>query len=102
MVLKYIHSLYELTEIVSGGSDGADKEGENFAGLFGIPVKPFKADWEKYGKKAGPIRNQQMADYADACIAFKGDKGTFDMVEKARGKLLVVWDFTGNKYEDKR
>jgi hypothetical protein len=45
----------------------------------------FKADWDKHGKAAGPIRNQQMAQEADGLIAFWDGKsrGTKDMIQKA-------------------
>lgn len=61
-----------LHEIVSGCAKGADTGGEHFAKQYNIPLVIFPADWDKYGNAAGPIRNKQMADYADA--------------------LLLVWD----------
>lgn len=39
-----------VTEIVSGGATGADREGERWAELHGIPVKRFPADWDKHGR----------------------------------------------------
>ncbi len=47
---------------------GADELGRAWALSLGIPLKKFYADWDKYGKRAGPIRNKQMAEYADAAI----------------------------------
>lgn len=51
---------------------------------FTTPVKVFKADWNKYGKKAGPIRNIEMANYADALILIWDgtSRGSFDMKNK--------------------
>ena len=54
------------TEIVSGTASGADKLGERYAQEHNLAIKRFPADWEKYGKAAGHIRNRQMAEYADA------------------------------------
>lgn len=58
----------EHTEIVSGTARGVDTAGEHYAEFYNIPVKRFPADWETYGRAAGHIRNQQMAEYADALL----------------------------------
>ena len=58
---------------------------EEYAFLHQIPFKLLQADWEKYGKAAGPIRNRKMAEYANALLAFdKGTKGTRNMIQMAR------------------
>ena len=71
-----------IDEIVCGGAKGADTLGEKYAKENNISIKYFLADWDKYGKRAGPIRNHQMGDYADYLIAFwdKKSKGTLDMI----------------------
>ena len=71
-----------ITEVVSGGARGVDHLGERFAQQNGIPLRIFPADWEKYGKAAGSIRNNQMALYADVLLAvWDGDsRGTQDMI----------------------
>jgi hypothetical protein len=76
----------EITEIVSGKAHGADTLGEQYAKEKGIPVKEFPADWDKFGKSAGYIRNEQMAKYADWLIAFwRPDcKGTTNMIKIMR------------------
>ncbi|MBQ7912188.1 MAG: DUF2493 domain-containing protein [Clostridia bacterium] len=51
------------SELVSGHCQGADMLGEKYAEEYGVSVKRFPADWEKYKRKAGPIRNKQMIDY---------------------------------------
>ena len=55
------------TEIVSGGASGIDSCAEAFAKTFNYKFKEFKADW-KIGKIAGPIRNKDMAAYADELL----------------------------------
>lgn len=54
---------YDL-EIISGTAQGADQLGERYASEHRIMLHYFPADWRKYGKAAGPIRNEQMAKYA--------------------------------------
>lgn len=79
-------------EIVSGGAKGADCYGEMYAAENNLPKKVFLADWERYGKSAGPIRNREMAEYADALIAFwdGGSPGTKNMIEVAKELGLGV------------
>lgn len=77
--------LPSIGEIVSGTCSGADKLGERFADEHCIPIKQFPANWNLYGKSAGPRRNAQMAAYADACVVFWDGKsrGTKSMIELA-------------------
>lgn len=78
-------------EIVSGGARGADSLGEQFAQEFELSVQQFFADWETFGRRAGPMRNKQMAEYADVLIAFDtGGKGTASMIALAREHGLKV------------
>jgi hypothetical protein len=70
---------------------GADYLGEKYAKLRGIRVKPFPADWNNLGKKAGHVRNEQMAVYANAAIVFWDgmSPGTGDMKELAEKYNLI-------------
>lgn len=92
----------DFTEIVSGTASGADKFGERYAQEHNLAIKRFPADWEKYGKAAGHIRNRQMAEYADACVVFWDgqSKGSVNMAKVARElKLpLVVVNYKIRKY----
>ena len=92
-----------ITEIVSGKAKGVDTLGERWAIENKIPIKSFPADWNKYGNSAGPIRNLQMANYADALIALWDDisKGTGDMIEKAKNKGLkiLIYYFNDDTFE---
>lgn len=89
---------YEIEEVVSGGASGVDLLGENWAAMFGIPVMRFPADWEQYGKSAGPMRNAQMAAYADALVAVWDGKslGTRHMILTMRqcGKPFCYLDLS--------
>lgn len=55
-------------EIISGGASGVDSSGENAAKISGRIINRFLADWKAHGKAAGPIRNKQMAEYADVLL----------------------------------
>jgi len=72
-------------EVVSGGATGADSMGERYAQENELPLKIFPAEWDKYGKAAGYKRNEQMAQYAGACIVFWDgkSKGTEHMINLA-------------------
>ena len=76
--------------IASGGAKGADQLGERYAANHQIPVMKFSADWDTYGRSAGPIRNQEMAEWASGLLAFWDGKsrGTWDMIKKAKEKKL--------------
>lgn len=83
----------EITEVVSGCARGADSYGEMLAEEFKTPIKRFPAEWEKYGRGAGHIRNGLMAEYSDALIAvWDGiSTGTFDMIKKAESNGLKIY-----------
>ncbi len=82
-----------ISEVVSGGATGADASGESFAYFEGLPVKKFPADWQTHGKAAGPIRNRQMAEYADAVALFPGGRGTASMFNEATKAGITIYDF---------
>ncbi|MFD1292366.1 SLOG family protein [Lutibacter holmesii] len=80
-------------EIVSGAYyRGADKLGEQYAKERGYKLTQFPADWDTFGRAAGPKRNQQMANYADALIVFWDGKsrGAKHMIELAKRNHLKV------------
>jgi len=90
-----------ITEIVSGCAMGVDKLGEAYALEHNIRVTPFWADWKRYGKVAGPIRNREMAEYADAAVIVWDGKsaGARNMIENmlSWGKLVILYDTSGKR-----
>lgn len=78
--------------IISGGARGADSLGERYARENNLKLKVFPADWNTFGRKAGYIRNEQMADNADALVAFWDgqSKGTQHMINIAKRRGLSV------------
>lgn len=78
--------------IVSGHARGADTLGEKYAQDEGFALEIYPAQWKKLGKQAGYRRNEQMAEVADALIAFwDGEsKGTKHMIDIMNAKNLQV------------
>ena len=96
-------SNFEITEIVSGAclnedygnaySKGVDGLGERYAHENGIPTKYFPADWKMFGSYAGPRRNAEMAEYADAliCIHKPDSRGSKNMIRCAIDNDLKIY-----------
>jgi predicted Rossmann fold nucleotide-binding protein DprA/Smf involved in DNA uptake len=72
-------------KIISGLARGADTLGCKYAQEAGYELQGFAAEWGKFGKAAGPIRNKLMAKHADSLIAFwDGESpGTMHMIDYA-------------------
>lgn len=91
------NAVKEELEIVTGGCRGVDLLGERWAKENNIPIKRFDAEWKKYGRQAGPIRNRAMAKYGDFLVAvWDGDSpGTLNMIlnMKSFGKTGYVYKF---------
>ena len=87
--------------LIEGEARGADLMAKGMARHFGWKVLPFPANWDKYHRAAGPIRNQQMLveGKPDLVLAFHHDiehsKGTKDMVDRARRAGIPVEVITG-------
>lgn len=85
----------EDVEIISGTARGADTLGEEYAKEKGYKIAYFPAKWDIYGKRAGYIRNEEMANYADACVCFwdgvsRGTKHMINLAKKHNIKLRVI------------
>lgn len=92
-----IQSLIDLlpakpTLILSGGARGIDTAGERWARRRGVEVACCEANWGEHGVAAGPIRNQQMVDNADALVLIWDGKsrGSRDVLTRAQEKKLVI------------
>lgn len=81
------------TVVLSGDARGVDRMGEMWARLNFVRVERYPAQWEVYGKRAGPIRNAEMASNADALIAVwdGSSRGTAHMIDTAKKKGLRVY-----------
>ena len=90
-----------IDEVVSGDARGADELGARWATYNNIHVNHFPADWDYYGHAAGFIRNIEMADNADALIAFWDGKSkrTGHMIKtmQMKKKPYRVFNYNGEE-----
>ena len=95
-VLDRIHAEKHITHLWHGNARGADTLAAEWGSRQrNMSVNAVPADWKKHGKKAGPIRNQNMLGQNPALVvAFAGGRGTADMVRRARKAGVDVWEFT--------
>lgn len=89
-ILDTLKDSIPITEVISGHAKGADSFGEAWADRNEIPLKIFLPDWDKYGKRAGFLRNIEMAKEADALVAFPGGRGTAMMLKIAQEYGLKI------------
>lgn len=86
-LLERVLGGYPITELIEGEARGADTLAREWAEARGIPVQRYPADWNTYGKRAGPIRNSQMLREGcpDMVVAFRGpnSRGTRNMIDIA-------------------
>ena len=82
--------------IVTGHCKGTDMLAECYAFERGYSLEVYPADWEKYGRSAGPRRNKQMVEISDYVICFwngksKGTKSLIDFTKKANKPLRIIY-----------
>lgn len=88
------HNL-RLTHIISGGASGVDTLAERYARTHTIPITIYPANWDKYGARAGPIRNKKIVKHSKHIIAFlsplsKGTQVTIDLARAAGVPVTVI------------
>lgn len=83
-----------IDEIVSGGANGVDGQGELFASEMKLKLTRMLADWDTYGLRAGPIRNSKMAVYGDALLLIwdGSSRGSADMKKKMQDLNKPVYE----------
>lgn len=85
--------------VICGGARGADTLGKHWALARGHAVEEYPADWDGLGRRAGHVRNAQMADaYPDALVLFwdmvsPGSAGMKKLAEE-RGIETVIFDIS--------
>ena len=82
----------QITMVVQGGANGADRLAKEWAKLRGIHHAEVEALWGCFGKGAGPKRNEAMLILRPAyCVAFPGGRGTDSMVKLCESHDIPVW-----------
>jgi hypothetical protein len=83
---------FQMTRVINGGATGADSIARLWALDRGVLVDTQPANWEKYGKAAGIIRNASMLEKydIDLVIAFPGGRGTDDMMQRSKAAGVEV------------
>lgn len=85
-----------LTEIVHGGCAGSPDMAGNLLGIdLEIPIRVYAVNWQMHGKAAGPIRNLEMARYADVGLfvwdgSSRGTKGGYDYMTDLRKPTRLI------------
>lgn len=87
LVRDFVRQLPQGVDIISGGARGVDSVAAHAARHYGHPVTEFMADWNRYGKAAGFIRNQEIVDSAEFLVAFwdgksRGTEHTIALAKK--------------------
>ncbi len=82
----------DIDEVVSAGADGADTFGVVYACMWGLKLKVMRADWQGWGRAAGPRRNRMMAQYADGVVLLPGGIGTRSMWSEAVIAGIEIFD----------
>lgn len=83
---------HDAMTIICGGANGADRLAWDWCISRRVPLDNYPAEWKKFGKSAGPIRNQKMIDEGkpDLVVAFPGGRGTADMIARAKSAGVEV------------
>jgi hypothetical protein len=91
-VLKEIQNKVKIDTIISGCAEGADTLARNYSLKNNICLIEYPAEWLKYGKAAGPIRNKKILNDCDILIAFlsKNSKGTKQIIQEAERRSIRV------------
>lgn len=97
---------WQITEVISGGYKGVDTLAIRWAEENRIPYIVIKANWERFGPAAGPIRNGEMANIGEALVlVWDGhSRGSKDILTRMRKKRTACYVFncelnTGNLHK---
>ena len=90
---------YGLKEIISGGAKGSDCLGAKWAREHGVRLTEFLPDWDKFGRAAGTIRNEEIVKTSDAVLAFwsgdaktsPGTASTLSIAKRLKKPTIVVY-----------
>ena len=83
-------------EIISGGASGADSVARQFALNYGCKLTEFLPDWNKHGKAAGPIRNEDIVKNANEVLCFwdglsKGSQNSISIAKRLKKNTIIIY-----------
>lgn len=89
---EHFNSHIKIDKVITGGALGADRGGSQWAISNNLYLIEFLANWKKYGKSAGIIRNKEMLNIGNPniIIAFPGGNGTNNMIKISREKGIEI------------
>jgi hypothetical protein len=95
---------FDITEVITSNSRGVDRLAEIWAREKGVPFRVFPVEWSRFGGRAGIMRDQQMADHAEALIALWDgySTGTAQMIEIAKHRGLETYVHIWNPHKTRR
>lgn len=87
---------WDVTDVISGGAKGADSLAARFAKEAGLSLVEFIPDWEKHGKRAGFLRNEDIVAAADMVLVFwdgvsKGTGNSLSIAKRLKKPTLIVY-----------
>lgn len=103
MIKRQLENLPKGSIVIHGACRGADRIAGEVAKSLGLTVHEYPAEWDRYGKRAGILRNMEMFDNEDPDIVYayhedlKSSKGTKHMVSYATKHGCPVFVISGNR-----
>jgi hypothetical protein len=91
-MVRAVAAIFGVGEVMTGGCPTGVDHGVSKMN-DGWTYREMRANWDKYGKAAGPIRNRDMAKWADIVVLFTGGRGTESMYQCALEQECVIFDF---------
>lgn len=81
--------------IIEGAARGVDLSAKRWAQTHGLEILEYPAEWDKYGRSAGYIRNDIMVRECDYCLILwdgesKGTRHDIDLCKKYHKNYNVV------------
>lgn len=96
MIYEDRDGIVQVTEVISGGARGADSLGARWAKEHEVKLTEFLPDWEKHGKRAGFIRNEDIIAAADVVLAIwdglsKGTANSLSIAKRLKKTTLIIY-----------
>ncbi len=87
---RYLDGIKGQIIILSGHCSGVDTMAERYAEENGYAIEVYPAQWDRYGRAAGPKRNMEMVGCADKVVVFWDgvSKGTKNLIDCARKRNI--------------